>query len=767
MKRSSSPPKSQQSVSRFLRVSSPVINRCHYMSLTGSRPMSLRAKKLPEPTNNLNESSQEFKSYRTSLKNSQSHFSTINQIKTELVKDKQPFFYNYSYSVCHKPNYSCPITIYQIKNSNYYFKNEHILPLPPIEHPNCKSQLNDDKHRQSKNPSSNSLISSPSISATTSSASYNSSKNLKKNKTSFVSNYLFKNKFNNTNDRYHSVTSSSSSLVNKAKKSSTKKTKKNVAFEISDADKENRADSSNDSYYVKTSEYNEPFNCMNDINEDADFEYDEDYYDFTSNLRIDNEEDFESDNQSMADILAKNGYDFKILFNETCIKKSDKTIVIQPPLTLSLFANVPPTIKFVTQDQKIGELPENLKKLCKWKMSSITPNVVKATIARSNFKLANGKHDWIGVWGSHMKPECFRSIHDYQKINHFPGSFQIGRKDRLCRNLYHAQAIFGKQEYNFVPITYVLPQDYNLLKQELETKNSKWILKPPASARGQGIRVVNKIEQIPKKRACVVQKYLSNPYLIDGLKFDLRIYVYVTSYDPLRIYLFNDGLTRFASRNGDPHVNILVKTHLKRKYSTHELFGFDVILDENLKPWIVEVNISPSLHSSSPLDVSIKGQMIADLFNLAGHMLPDPKEISKQEGKKSFKKIPKILAFNKFVLPQSLSNDEKCKHQYFIQRQTDEKVLSTIMDKLTPDDIRILVESEDEYNRRGCFIRIFPSASSHKYLKLFETKRYYNFLLSEWVLKYRGNREKAINLKKYTFKILLKVPIIAGRKTIY
>lgn len=191
-----------------------------------------------------------------------------------------------------------------------------------------------------------------------------------------------------------------------------------------------------------------------------------------------NIEEFENDTQSMADILSKYGYDFKVLFNETIIKKSDKNTVVKPPLTLSIFTNVPPTIKFVTQDEKIGELPESLKRLCKWKMSSITPNVVKATIARSNFKLANGKHDWIGVWGSHMKPECFRLIREYQKINHFPGSFQIGRKDRLCRNLYHAQAIFGKQEYNFVPITYVLPQDYNLLKQELESKNCKWILKP-------------------------------------------------------------------------------------------------------------------------------------------------------------------------------------------------------------------------------------------------------------------------------------------------
>jgi tubulin polyglutamylase TTLL4 len=46
------------------------------------------------------------------------------------------------------------------------------------------------------------------------------------------------------------------------------------------------------------------------------------------------------------------------------------------------------------------------------------------------------------------------------------------------------------------------------------------------------------------------------------------------------------------------------------------------------------VNISPSLHSSSPLDVSVKGQMISDLFNLAGFMLPNPKELAKSEGKK-------------------------------------------------------------------------------------------------------------------------------------
>lgn len=49
------------------------------------------------------------------------------------------------------------------------------------------------------------------------------------------------------------------------------------------------------------------------------------------------------------------------------------------------------------------------------------------------------------------------------------------------------------------------------------------------------------------KLASPLCRYLHKPYLISGSKFDLRIYVYVTSYDPLRIYLFSDGLVRFAS----------------------------------------------------------------------------------------------------------------------------------------------------------------------------------------------------------------------------
>ena len=45
----------------------------------------------------------------------------------------------------------------------------------------------------------------------------------------------------------------------------------------------------------------------------------------------------------------------------------------------------------------------------------------------------------------------------------------------------------------------------------------------------------------------VVQEYLNKPLLWDGYKIDLRIYVLVTNCDPLRIFLYQDGLVRLST----------------------------------------------------------------------------------------------------------------------------------------------------------------------------------------------------------------------------
>lgn len=78
-----------------------------------------------------------------------------------------------------------------------------------------------------------------------------------------------------------------------------------------------------------------------------------------------------------------------------------------------------------------------------------------------------------------MKSLCFKTLRDQQKLNHFPGTFQIGRKDRLWKNLHRLMLKYGKDQFGFIPTSYILPQEARLLRQVWEKNDEdKWIVKP-------------------------------------------------------------------------------------------------------------------------------------------------------------------------------------------------------------------------------------------------------------------------------------------------
>jgi hypothetical protein len=63
----------------------------------------------------------------------------------------------------------------------------------------------------------------------------------------------------------------------------------------------------------------------------------------------------------------------------------------------------------------------------------------------------------------------------------------------------------------------------------------------------------------------------------------------------------------------------------KNKSACFEVFGFDILLDSKLKPWLLEVNVCPSLSSSSPMDKQIKTLLLSDSLYLVGFHLFDRK----------------------------------------------------------------------------------------------------------------------------------------------
>lgn len=74
----------------------------------------------------------------------------------------------------------------------------------------------------------------------------------------------------------------------------------------------------------------------------------------------------------------------------------------------------------------------------------------------------------------------------------------------------------------------------------------------PAGA-GRGVKMCANVAALPPDTAdLLVQRYIERPLTLDGYKFDLRVYVAVTCLDPLRVYVYEDGLVRSDPRSPPP-----------------------------------------------------------------------------------------------------------------------------------------------------------------------------------------------------------------------
>ncbi|XP_031990701.1 tubulin polyglutamylase TTLL5 isoform X3 [Hylobates moloch] len=447
--------------------------------------------------------------------------------------------------------------------------------------------------------------------------------------------------------------------------------------------------------------------------------------------------------------------------------------------------------------------------------------------------------DYNLMWtGSHLKPFLLRTLSEAQKVNHFPRSYELTRKDRLYKNIIRMQHTHGFKAFHILPQTFLLPAEYAEFCNSYSKDRGPWIVKPVASSRGRGVYLINNPNQISLEENILVSRYINNPLLIDDFKFDVRLYVLVTSYDPLVIYLYEEGLARFATvrydqgakniRNqfmhltnysvnkksedyvscDDPevedygnkwsmsamlrylkqegrdttalmaHVEDLIiktiisaelaiatacKTFVPHRSSCFELYGFDVLIDSTLKPWLLEVNLSPSLACDAPLDLKIKASMISDMFTVVGFVCQDP---AQRTSTRPIYPTFESSRRNPFQKPQSpvsaqfqsskakqrcrplSASDAEMKNLVGSAREKGPGKLGGSVLGLSMEEIKVLRRVKEENDRRGGFIRIFPTSETWEiYGSYLEHKTSMNYMLATRLFQDRMSADGAPELK--------------------
>jgi len=173
-----------------------------------------------------------------------------------------------------------------------------------------------------------------------------------------------------------------------------------------------------------------------------------------------------------------------------------------------------------------------------------------ASMLKMNY--SNNKHDHATVtWVStHRELDAITTnTNKKKKLKYLSKLF--GSRELCCKSTFGTLLNIQKQIHpntvNFWPETFVLPKDSVSFETtiKLNKKNSKstkratYILKPDDASQGDGITLLQKAKDLRNlnfNKAYVAQKYIES-MLIDGYKFDLRIYVVVTSIIPLKAYV--------------------------------------------------------------------------------------------------------------------------------------------------------------------------------------------------------------------------------------
>ena len=95
-----------------------------------------------------------------------------------------------------------------------------------------------------------------------------------------------------------------------------------------------------------------------------------------------------------------------------------------------------------------------------YKVLKTDARIVRSVLEAHSFQHTEG-HDWNVMWtNTSTKTYLYEGLNEHQRINHFPNSIELTHKDKLCANVVRMQDRFGKEKFDIIPDTYILPDEF-------------------------------------------------------------------------------------------------------------------------------------------------------------------------------------------------------------------------------------------------------------------------------------------------------------------
>ncbi|OHT13641.1 Tubulin-tyrosine ligase family protein [Tritrichomonas foetus] len=305
---------------------------------------------------------------------------------------------------------------------------------------------------------------------------------------------------------------------------------------------------------------------------------------------------------------------------------------------------------------------------------------VSEAMKAANIQYQDDPHGML-VWFDNVKDkDFFTNLLPYQIVNRIPSINMLCRKAPFVRLIQRVAPMFP-EFFTFLPASFILPINNQQFTAAVNRKKTRYIVKPDGGSLGKGIMIVEPGDvYTPQVNLAIAQEYIESK-LIRNTKFDMRIYVLVASVQPLMIYVYRDGIARFCSQPEDAHnvFSQLTNTAVNRQNpqaniqnitqrvsavfeelaaeganvdeiwkkidriavftiisasnyilkAVHascptyglprcfQILGFDILLDQKLDPYILEVNFRPSLEFDTEDEKNLKIEMLSHAMQIA------------------------------------------------------------------------------------------------------------------------------------------------------